>query len=115
MGGTGCLKLSLEALVRLLEVLRRMHNAASHGLDQSLRGGTQTDDQLFQRIDPEIRDLRAAIGPAAGAYVKALPPIDRNHPVRRPRRRLTTLGLAEPKTALLAQFHRSGGAARVRF
>ena len=49
----------LPSLDALAERLRGLHLSLHHPLDQSLRGGTQTDGPLFARIEPEIRALRA--------------------------------------------------------
>jgi tetratricopeptide (TPR) repeat protein len=76
----------LPPLDRLAAVLRGMHRARGQPLDQSVRGGTQTDGILFTRIDPEIRALRAAIVDAVAAHIAQLPPPDRAHPTLGPRR-----------------------------
>ena len=65
---------------RLAEVLRSLHVARGEYLDQSVRGGTQTDGPLFSRIEPEIQALRAAIVDAVDGYRKSLPPPDPAHP-----------------------------------
>ena len=66
---------------RLADVLRSIHKARGEYLDQSVRGGTQTDGPLFCRIEPEIRQLRSAIVDAVDDYRRALPPIDPAHPM----------------------------------
>lgn len=71
----------LPPLDRLAEVLRGLHHARGQHLDQSVRGGTQTDGPLFARLDPEIRQLRAAVVAAVEAHVAQLPPIDPRHPI----------------------------------
>lgn len=74
---------------RLAEVLRSIHKARGEYLDQSVRGGTQTDGPLFCRIEPEIRQLRSAIVDAVDDYRHALPPVDPDHPMlSKPRDRL---------------------------
>ena len=60
--------------------LRALHLSTHHPLDQSLRGGTQTDGPLFSRIEPEIRALRRAIVEAVEAHVAQLPPPVAGHP-----------------------------------
>jgi tetratricopeptide (TPR) repeat protein len=70
-------------LPALAERLRGLHRAIQQPLDQSLRGGTQTDGPLFSRIDPEIRRLRAAILEAVERHVAQLPPYDPAHPLLR--------------------------------
>ena len=71
----------LPPLDRLAEVLRAMHAATGQPLDQSVRGGTQTDGVLFTNIAPEIRVLRAAIVDAVSAHIAQLPPPDPAHPI----------------------------------
>jgi tetratricopeptide (TPR) repeat protein len=68
-------------MARLAELLRGLHRAKGQHLDQSVRGGTQTDGHLLHRIEPEIRALRAAIEEAVADYVAALPPLDPRHPL----------------------------------
>jgi tetratricopeptide (TPR) repeat protein len=68
---------SLDALAACL---RRIHLASCQPLEQSLRGGTQTDGPLFGRVEPEIRALRSAIVEAVRAHIAQLPPPDPNHP-----------------------------------
>lgn len=80
---------ALPPLSELAEFLRNLHVARGEYLDQSVRGGTQTDGPLFSRIDLEIRQLRSAIVAAVEAYVSNLPALDSSHPLlghRRDRR-----------------------------
>ncbi|WP_283420162.1 putative 2OG-Fe(II) oxygenase [Sphingopyxis sp. Geo48] len=80
----------LPPLDALAAHLRTLHVARSEYLDQSVRGGTQTDGPLFSRIDPVTQALRAAVVGAVNAYLAALPAADPAHPllgVRRDRRR----------------------------
>ena len=76
----------LPSLDRLADVLRALHLARGAPLDQSVRGGTQTDGQLFTRIDPEIRELRAVVVEAVREHIAQLPPPDPRHPTLGPRR-----------------------------
>jgi thioredoxin-like negative regulator of GroEL len=64
----------------LAECLRRIHKGTGQPLNQSVRGGTQTDGMLFARAEPEILRLRAAITEGVRAYVNQLPPSDSLHP-----------------------------------
>lgn len=68
-------------LDRLAAVLRGLHRAKAPHLDQSVRGGTQTDGPLFSRIEPEIQALRALVVEAVADHVAALPPPDPRHPL----------------------------------
>ena len=76
----------LPPLDRLADVLRSFHVAAGEYLDQSVRGGTQTDGPLLSRIEPEIRLLREVIVKAVEQYTAQLPPADAAHPTLRERR-----------------------------
>jgi tetratricopeptide (TPR) repeat protein len=76
----------LPPIGELTDRLRALHIAKGEYLDQSVRGGTQTDGPLLSRIDPLIRQLRTAIVSAVEEYVAALPPPDPNHPLLRQRR-----------------------------
>lgn len=77
---------SLPPLDDLAAHLRSLHVAGGAYLDQSVRGGTQTDGPLFSRVDPLIQTLRAAIVAAVETYVAGLPPPDAGHPLLAPRR-----------------------------
>jgi tetratricopeptide (TPR) repeat protein len=76
----------LPDLTRLAALLRGLHRAQSAHLDQSVRGGTQTDGPLLSRIEPEIEALRVAIVRAVDRHIAQLPPIDPRHPTLRRRR-----------------------------
>lgn len=76
----------LPDLDELAETLHRLHVAKGEYLDQSVRGGTQTDGPLLSRIDPLIRRLRGAIVGAVETYIRRLPPPDANHPLLSQRR-----------------------------
>lgn len=77
---------TLPQLEMLADRLRSLHVAKGQYLDQSVRGGTQTDGPLLSRIDPEIRALRMAIEQAVIRYVAQLPPPDARHPLLGARR-----------------------------
>lgn len=61
--------------------LRGLHMARERHLDQSVRGGTQTDGALFSRVEPIVKSLRAAVCEAVSDYIAALPPADPRHPL----------------------------------
>ncbi len=63
----------------LQTALEAMHTMQSHPAEQSLRGGTQTRGNLFDRRVPEIKALIAEIRRAIAAQVAALPD-DATHP-----------------------------------
>jgi len=76
----------LASLDALADRLRTLHSRSGRFLDQSVRGGTQTDGPLLSRLDPEIQELRAAIIEAVEQYRSTLPPVDSTHPMLRHRR-----------------------------
>lgn len=63
--------------------LRSLHERSGQFIDQSVRGGSQTDGPLLSRIDEPIRQLRSAIVKAVEQYVSKLPPVDAAHPLLR--------------------------------
>lgn len=71
----------IAAIPGLPDRLRSLHRAQEQPIDQSLRGGTQTDGPLFSRLDPEIRALRAVVMDAVADYVAALPAPIAGHPL----------------------------------
>jgi len=77
---------TLPDLDELAAHLRSLHVAKGEYLDQSVRGGTQTDGPLLSRIDPVTRHLRRAIVAAVETYVAQLPPPDPRHPLLQKRR-----------------------------
>ena len=60
--------------------LRALHAMVGQPLDQSVRGGTQTDGILFARTEPDIGNLRRAIVEAVEQHVAGLPAPDPRHP-----------------------------------
>jgi Tfp pilus assembly protein PilF len=72
---------TLPSLDMLAERLRSLHASAHAPLGQSVRGGTQTEGHLFDRVDPEIRQLRDAAAEAVRAHVAQLPPPQAGHPL----------------------------------
>jgi len=71
----------LPPLDQLAATLRKLHVSKSELLSQSVRGGTQTDGNLFQRIEPEIIALREAVRQAVADHAAQLPPPDPAHPL----------------------------------
>ena len=70
----------LPSLDALAERLRGLHQDLHQPLEQSVRGGTQTDGPLFARIEPEIRALRAAIVASVERHIAQLPSPQAGHP-----------------------------------
>ncbi|WP_187334707.1 2OG-Fe(II) oxygenase family protein [Novosphingopyxis iocasae] len=68
---------------KIAEHLRAIHLAKREPMEQSLRGGTQTDGMLFARRAPEIRLIVDSLNDAVSDYLGSLPPVDREHPLLR--------------------------------
>lgn len=73
----------LEAGV--VALLRSLHARSAAPIGQSVRGGTQTRGGLFDRTEPELRDLADALIAAFADYRRKLPPADDGHPLLRHR------------------------------
>lgn len=71
----------IDDLPALARRLRTLHRSSAPHLDQSVRGGTQTDGPLFSRVDPEIQALRALVVEAARDHLASLPAPDPRHPL----------------------------------
>ena len=79
------LGLASDEREEVVALLRRLHADAALRLGQSVRGGTQTPGNLFARIEPALRRLKAAIFSALEQYRAGLPPADPTHPLLRHR------------------------------
>jgi tetratricopeptide (TPR) repeat protein len=64
----------------MIDVLTALHHASHEPLEQSVRGGSQTDGPLFSRIDPVIQSVRSAVLAAVQTHIKTLPLHDRGLP-----------------------------------
>jgi tetratricopeptide (TPR) repeat protein len=71
----------LPSLEPIAARLRNLHNSTHQPLEQSVRGGTQTDGELLSRIEPEIRALRRLIVRAVERHIAQLPAPDPRHPL----------------------------------
>lgn len=69
-----------EDLAALAAHLRSLHKARAAPLDQSVRGGTQTDGNLLLRIAPPIRGLRERLLAIAARHIAQLPAAEADHP-----------------------------------
>jgi tetratricopeptide (TPR) repeat protein len=76
----------LPPLDALADTLRRLHTLSGQPLEQSLRGGTQTDGDIFFHVDPVLVQLREAIRTTVAEYVAQLPEPDERHPLLGPKR-----------------------------
>jgi tetratricopeptide (TPR) repeat protein len=75
------LGLSSAELAELACLLRELHTARAPYLEQSVRGGTQTERPLFFRLEPIIAVTKQRIVAAVRDYVDALPPFQPGHPL----------------------------------
>jgi len=64
----------------LADMLRDLHRQRGQPLDQSVRGGSQTEGALFTLEALAIGRLRAGLVAAVQAHIAQLPPPDRAHP-----------------------------------
>ena len=76
----------LPPLDQLAETLRALHKLSGQPLEQSLRGGSQTDGELFMHIDPVLVQLREAIRATVAEHVAKFPAPDPSHPLLGARR-----------------------------
>jgi tetratricopeptide (TPR) repeat protein len=72
-----------DLLDRAVAQLRELHAGSPLPLGQSLRGGTQTRGILFDRTEPVLAELRAAILDTIERYRSSLPATDQAHPLLR--------------------------------
>jgi hypothetical protein len=71
----------LPPLDVLAAKLRKLHTLSGQPLEQSLRGGTQTDGNLFMHVDPVLVQLREAIRTTVAEHVAKFPAPDPAHPL----------------------------------
>lgn len=71
----------LPPLDRLAPTLRKLHTLSGQPLEQSLRGGSQTDGDIFMHVDPVLIELREAIRRTVAEHVAQLPAYDETHPL----------------------------------
>ncbi len=72
---------SAGELGELAEVLRGLHTAAEPYLEQSVRGGTQTDRSVLLRREPVLQRIKARLLELIREYIDGLPPSDPAHPL----------------------------------
>ncbi|MFM5906166.1 MAG: putative 2OG-Fe(II) oxygenase [Novosphingobium sp.] len=68
-------------LDELAALLRGLHTAQAPYIDQSVRGGTQTDRSVLLRHEAPLQRLKARMLALIEDYLRALPPEDRSHPL----------------------------------
>jgi tetratricopeptide (TPR) repeat protein len=72
----------LAAIPGLADRLRSLHEVSGRYLNQSVRGGSQTDGPLFSRLEPEIRALRSLISRAVEGHAEGLRNLPDGHPTK---------------------------------
>jgi len=75
------LPLAPDEISSIADRLRALHASSTIRVNQSVRGGTQTLGNLFDRTEPEIATLSQAITDAVDRYRNLLPPFDPTHPI----------------------------------
>lgn len=82
---TGAIDLDMPTaqMTALARLLRTLHSANSRPVGQSVRSGTQTRGNIFERTDPAIVDLQSRLEQAARTFWNALPGQDPAHPLLR--------------------------------
>jgi tetratricopeptide (TPR) repeat protein len=73
--------LNAVELEELADLLRSLHLSQAPYLEQSVRGGTQTDRSLLLRCEPELQRLRIRLLDAIRSYIEDLPAPDPAHPL----------------------------------
>ncbi len=73
----------LPPLDVLADKLRKLHTLTGQPLEQSLRGGTQTEGDIFMQVDPVLVHLREAIRTTVAEHAAQLPEVDPEHPLLR--------------------------------
>jgi Tfp pilus assembly protein PilF len=80
------LQIPAAELAELAAVLRSLHRLSAPYPEQSVRGGTQTDRQLFFNPDPAIQKVRQRVVAAGRDYLAGLPAPVEGHPLLGPDR-----------------------------
>ena len=73
--------LSAAELDELAVLLRSLHTAQAPYIEQSVRGGTQTDRSVLLRHEAPLQRLKARLLDVVIGYVAGLPPADPAHPL----------------------------------
>lgn len=80
------LNFSGDELAALADVLRGLHRMKAPYPEQSVRGGTQTDRQLFFHPASEIQSTKLKISEAVRSFIDGLADTDASHPLLGPDR-----------------------------
>ena len=77
------LPLAPERFAAVDSLLLQLHRNCVECVGQSVRDGTQTRWNLFDRREPELAELKGALDALTADYVAGLPPRDDSHPLLR--------------------------------
>jgi Tfp pilus assembly protein PilF len=75
------LEFSRRELDELAALLRGLHTANAPYLEQSVRGGTQTDRPVLNRQEPVVQAVRQKFHDAVQQYIARLPAFESGHPL----------------------------------
>lgn len=73
--------LTAAQFFELADVLRALHTMQRPYIEQSVRGGTQTDRSVMLRHEPILQLTRTRWMETIRAYIAALPPFEQGHPL----------------------------------
>lgn len=73
--------MAADELEELADLLRALHTAQAPYIEQSVRGGTQTDRSVLLRHEAPLQRLRARILDMVASHVAGLPAADPAHPL----------------------------------
>ena len=81
------LSMNEDELKALGATLRKLHKLNRPYIEQSIRGGTQTDRHLFFNPNANIQNLKQRVHKSITRYIASLPSLDQRHPFlnRKPR------------------------------
>lgn len=68
-------------LAELSDLLRSLHRAQAPYIEQSVRGGTQTDRSVLLRHEVPLQQLKVRMLSVIDDYIRSLPPADPQHPL----------------------------------
>jgi hypothetical protein len=75
------LDFSSAEIAQLATLLRRLHTTSAPYIEQSVRGGTQTDRPLFFRHEPVVQSVRRKVIEAINEYISGMPAFEAGHPL----------------------------------
>jgi hypothetical protein len=76
----GQIGLTAAELAELADVLRGLHTMEKPYVEQTVRGGTQTDRSVLLRHEPILQRTREAVMAVVRGHIATLPPAEEGHP-----------------------------------